>query len=363
MIEIDVQLQLDRFTLKLTYKSQAGAIAVLGPSGSGKTSLLEVIAGLRHTSAGRIVVDGEVLADGACKFSMKPERRRIGYVPQDSVLFPHLDVRGNVRFGLTRLNLQSPEGERRFQEAVEILEIGPLLSRLPYSLSGGERQRVALARALATGPRLLLLDEPLAALDTGFKERILPYLLRVRAMRTRMIYVTHNVGEAVALTDEAIVLRAGQVEAQGASREVLTYSALAPIDPDVRFDNVLDGTISARDPDEGTAVLSLECGGHLVVTAAPDLVPGVRATFTVCAEDVLVATHSLDGISARNVLDARITAVEYQERQVLLRADVSGCGWRAMVTRGAARSLGLTEQAEGRPVWLVVKTHAVRRLR
>jgi molybdate transport system ATP-binding protein len=363
MIEFDVQLPLDRFTLKVNHKSESVAIALLGPSGSGKTSLLEVIAGLRRMTAGRILVDGEVLTDTARKVSMKPERRRVGYVPQDSMLFPHLDVRGNVRFGLKRTGGDSAEGELRFREAVEILEIAPLLSRRPYTLSGGERQRVALARALVTAPRLLLLDEPLAALDIELKERILPYLLRVRAMKTRMVYVTHNVGEAIALADEAIVLREGGIEAQGAPREVLRFSALASIDPQVRFDNVLDGVISARDDDEGTATFSPAGGGHLVVTATPDLVPGVRATFTVSAEDVLVATHALDGVSARNVLEATIVAVERLERQVLLRADASGCEWTAKVTQGAARSLGLSEDAEGRPVWLVVKTHALRRLR
>ena len=360
MIEIDVELPLDRFALKVRHRSGASAIALLGASGSGKTSLLEVIAGLRRVTAGRIVVDGEVLTETARKVSLKPERRRVGYVPQDSLLFPHLDVRGNVRFGQKR---RGAESERGFQEAVEILEIGPLLSRRPYSLSGGERQRVALARALATAPRLLLLDEPLAALDMELKERILPYLFRIRATKTRMIYVTHNVGEAIALADEAVVLREGCVEARGAPRELLAMSALGSMDPEVRFDNVFDGTISARDDEEGTATFSPARGGCLVVTATPDLVTGVGATFTVAAEDVLVATHALEGISARNVLEARLVSVDCQERQVLLRADVSGCEWTVKVTQGAARALGLTEGAEGRRVWLVVKTNALRRLR
>jgi molybdate transport system ATP-binding protein len=360
MIEISVRLPLDRFALEVRHRSEAAAIALFGPSGSGKTSLLEVIAGLRRASTGRVVVDGEVLADSSRRVWVRPERRRVGYVPQDSLLFPHLDVRGNVRFGLKDRGV---EGERRFQEAVEILEIGALLSRRPYSLSGGERQRVALARALATAPRLLLLDEPLAALDVELKERILPYLLRVRATQTRMLYVTHNVGEAIALADEAIVLRGGVVEASGTPREVLTLAAVASTHPQVRFDNVLDGTIAARDDAEGTVTLALPGGGHLVATAAPDLVPGARATFAVSAEDILVATRSLDGISARNVLEGKITAVDRPERRVLVRAEASGREWSALVTQGAARALGLTEAARGRPVWLVIKTHALRRLR
>jgi molybdate transport system ATP-binding protein len=360
MIELDIQLPLDRFALRVNQKSDAAAIVLFGPSGSGKTSLLEAIAGLRRLSAGRIVVDGEVLTDSARKYSMKPERRRVGYVPQDSLLFPHLDVCGNVRFGLKR---STAEREDRFKEAVEILELGALLSRLPYSLSGGERQRVALARALATGPRLLLLDEPLAALDVELKERILPYLLRIRSMKTRMLYVTHNVGEAIALADEAIILREGRVEVHGAPRKVLTLDALGSMDPQVRFDNVIEGTIAERDDEEGTATLRPACGAHLFVAAAPDLVPGVRVTFRVSAEDILVATHSLEGVSARNVLPAIIARVERQERQVLVWANVSGFDWTAKVTQGAARALGLSEQSKGRSIWLVIKTQALRRLR
>jgi molybdate transport system ATP-binding protein len=360
MIEIDVQLPLDRFTLEVNHTSRAAAIVLFGPSGSGKSSLLEVIAGLRRVSAGRVVLDGEVLTDATRRFSMRPEHRRIGYVPQDSMLFPHLDVRKNVRFGLKR---KGAEGERRFEEVVGMLEIGPLLSRLPYTLSGGERQRVALARALATEPRLLLLDEPLAALDMELKERVLPFLLRVREDKTRMLYVTHNVGEAIVLAEEAIVLREGRVEVHGTPREVLTFGALASIDPQVRFDTVVDGTIADRDEEDGTAVLSTARGGRVIVTGAPDLVPGVRATFTVSAEDVLVATRLPEAISARNVLDARITAVERRDRQVLLRADASGCEWTAKLTQGAARALGFGEESVGRPVWLIVKTHALRRLR
>jgi molybdate transport system ATP-binding protein len=360
MIAIDVRLPLDRFVLQVSHASDAHAMVLFGPSGSGKTSLLEVVAGLRRAAEGRIVLDGDVLTDTARKLSRKPERRRVGYVPQDALLFPHLDVRANVRFGLKG---SSAEGERRFQEAVEILAIAPLLSRRPYSLSGGERQRVALARALAVGPRLLLLDEPLAALDVELKERILPYLLRLRALSTRMVYVTHNVGEAIALADEAVVLREGRVAAHGPPRDVLTLGRLASMDPQARFDNVVEGTIASCDDEDGTATLRPVRGVPLVVTAAADLVPGARATFTVLAEDVLVATHPLDGVSARNVLEARIARVERDEREVLVRADASGYEWTAKITQAAERALGLDQESEGRPVWLAIKTHAIRRLR
>ncbi len=175
MIELDFRLPLAPFTLDVSARLEGNAVAVLGPSGSGKTSLLEVIAGLRRGAAGRVALDGQVFLDSESGRFLGPEERRIGYVPQDSLLFPHLDAAGNVRFGLKR-----GAGEKTFAEAVSILEITPLLSRYPATLSGGERQRVALARAVATEPRLLLLDEPLAAVDVELKGRILPYLLRIR---------------------------------------------------------------------------------------------------------------------------------------------------------------------------------------
>src|SRR5262249_45124913 len=189
---------------------------------------LETIAGLRPRAAGRIAIDGEALLDSTQGVHVPPEHRRIGYVPQDALLFPHLNVARNVRFG-------PPAGaasDRIFEDAVSILEIRPFLGRCPATLGGGEKQRVALARAIATGPRLLLLDEPLAAVDVAHRERILPYLLRIQnEMRLPFIYVTHNAGEAEALAAEAILLRDGKVAGPGGPADVLpagTRSAGGP---------------------------------------------------------------------------------------------------------------------------------------
>src|SRR5262245_37056704 len=198
--------------------------AILGPSGSGKTSLLEVIAGLRTGAEGRVVIDQTTFLDSGEGVRLAPERRGIGYVPQEPALFPHLVVRDNVRYGLR----DAIGAGRLFDETIALLEIGPLMHRFPRTLSGGEAQRVALARALVTRPRLLLLDEPLAALDAELKGRILPYLMRVRdESKVPMLYVTHHAGEALALADEALVLRAGRVEVKGPAREVLSPSLLA----------------------------------------------------------------------------------------------------------------------------------------
>jgi molybdate transport system ATP-binding protein len=357
LIAIDVRLPLASFTLEVALSLQGGAVAVLGPSGSGKTSLLEVLAGLRPNASGRVKVDGATLLDSSARVALRPEERRVGYVPQDSLLFPHLDVADNVRFGLR----PGPNAERAFSETVAILEVGPLLSRFPATLSGGERQRVALARALATEPRLLLLDEPLAAVDLERRERILPYLMRVRDERKiPFLYVTHNAGEAGLLAREAVLLRQGKVAAHGPVEEVLRSESLPLLDPEIRFENVLDGTVESRNERNGTARLRLPAGGHIVVPAGGAPPPGERGLYAVAPEEILVSTHPLDGVSARNVLAGSVEAVDLAGREALVRVRAAGADWRTRLTPEAARELGLVP---GSSVWLAVKTHAFRPLR
>jgi molybdate transport system ATP-binding protein len=201
VIEIDIQLPLASFTLNVQTTLREQVTAIVGRSGSGKTSLLESIAGLRPRARGRVVIDGDDIS------ALPPERRRVGYVPQDLALFPHLDVRGNLLFG----------GSAHFDDVLEMLELAPLLDRAPALLSGGERQRVALGRALMTAPRLLLLDEPLASLDHPLRDRILLLLRRVRDLGIPMLYVTHQPDEAAAIATWSVLLNAGRIAAAGAS--------------------------------------------------------------------------------------------------------------------------------------------------
>jgi len=353
VIELYVTLPLPRFRLQVAASLSADTVAVLGPSGSGKTSLLETIAGLRSQATGRISIRGEVVMDTAAGVFLPPERRRIGYVPQDSCLFPHLDVAGNVRFGM-----RSGDGaDALFDEAVAILEIAPLLARSPSAISGGERQRVALARAIATAPRLLLLDEPLAAVDPALKGRILPYLLRVRdRLQIPFLYVTHNAGEARAVAREAIVLREGALTFAGAPDEALRSTSL--VDPEARFDNILSGTFGvARGVREPTA---LRVGQSLFAVPADESArPGAGAVFSVAPEDVLVSTRPLEGISARNVHPGRVISCETSGATAWPRIAAAGIEWTARLTRASAEELGLKA---GLDVWIAVKSHAFRRL-
>ena len=353
MIDLDVSLPLARFPLRIETTLSGQAVAVLGPSGAGKTSLLECIAGLRRKASGRIVVSGTTVMDSGRRMFLPAERRRIGYVPQDALLFPHLTVEDNVRFGMRR----GAAGESLYRESVAILEIGDLTQRYPATLSGGERQRVALARAIATEPRLLLLDEPLAAVDQQLKGRILPYLLRIRdELRIPFLYVTHNAGEARTVAKEAIVLREGGVAFAGPSDEALR--SVTVIDPEARFDNVLAGVLDAETALGETA--SLRVGSAVFAVPAEEAQAPGRAVFAVAPEDVLVSTKPLAGVSARNVRPGAVISREVSGATAWIRIGSVGLEWTARLTLAAADEL---ELLPGSPVWIAVKSHAFRRLR
>jgi molybdate transport system ATP-binding protein len=211
-----VVLPLAGFELRVEELECSGPVTgIFGPSGSGKTSLLELIAGLRPPTSAFIALDSTVLTDTARRLAVPPRARRVGYVPQDLALFPHLTVRRNVTFGARFGGVGAHDGGEEggeFDHVVELFEIRPLLERSIGDLSGGERQRVALARALLVSPRLLLLDEPLATLDRRLKDRIRPYFERVRdELRVPILYVTHDREEAAAMCDEIVYLERGQV--------------------------------------------------------------------------------------------------------------------------------------------------------
>ncbi|MBI2388013.1 MAG: ATP-binding cassette domain-containing protein [Deltaproteobacteria bacterium] len=339
MIDLDMRVDAGAFRLEVRARVDADVLAVLGPSGSGKSTLLEAIAGLRR-AFGTITIGGERLRD--LDLDLPPERRRVGWVPQEVALFPHLDVAANVAFG-------ARGHERQQHDAIETLELGPLLRRMPETLSGGERQRVALARALAAAPRVLLLDEPLAAVDFEHRARILPWLLRVReASGVPIIHVTHDLGEASALATHALILRAGRVHAVGPIAEAIAaaYSAI----PDLALDNVLLGEVHP----EGT--LTLTGGARLAV---PRTDPLGRATYAISADELIVATQRPVGISARNVVEARVLAVDAVDRDAIVRVSALGTELRAKLTDTAVDELAL---AVGVEVYLVMKTHALRRV-
>lgn len=221
-----LRLPLATFALEVDVVLAGRVTAIFGASGAGKTSLLEIIAGLRRPVAGAVRLDGVTLTDAAGKIFVPPEQRAVGYVPQEGALFPHLTVRQNLEFGRSRAGAE-PSAGLTFAHVTEVLEIAGLTERRVPTLSGGERQRVALGRALLAAPRLLLLDEPLAGLDAALRDRLLPYLARVRdEFAIPMLYVTHAPDEVMALCDDVLVLAAGRVEQRGAPAEVFEAGAV-----------------------------------------------------------------------------------------------------------------------------------------
>jgi molybdate transport system ATP-binding protein len=216
-----VRLAQGGFTLDMSDAAEVEVLGLFGPSGSGKTSLLEVIAGLRQPQAAQVKVGDDVLLDTDRGVNLPPHRRHVGYVPQDGALFPHLDVRRNIMYGADARHA-ARGGRPDIDHIYHTLDIGDLLARRIHDLSGGERQRVAIARALVSSPRILLLDEPLTGIDRGRKDRILPYLLRIRrGLHVPLVYVTHDAVELAEIADRVLRLEDGRLLDAGAPETVL----------------------------------------------------------------------------------------------------------------------------------------------
>jgi len=346
-LEIDLELPLDTFDLRLDLSLEVSALGVFGRSGSGKSSLLESVAGLRSNAVGTIRFDGRAWLDSADGTRLRPEARRVGYVPQDDLLFPHLDVRGNLLSG------RRGGGEDEvFDDVCRLLELGGLLGRSPAKLSGGERQRVALGRAVCSRPDLLLLDEPLGSLDLGLRRRILPYLRALRfELGLPMVFVSHDPLEIEALCDEVIVIEEGRLLAQGRAAEVL-------LRPDVmtlavsEWENVLEATVEVADED-GEA--RLRVGPHALHVSPFAGAAGDRVLVAVAASEVIVAIGSPRGLSARNQLAAEVVEIRSRkgERLVMARLEGTDAVVAAAVTRAAVAELGLES---GRSVVLLIKS-------
>ena len=236
---VQVRLQLGHFSLEVDVALSGRVTAIFGASGAGKTSLLEVIAGLRRPVAGAIRVEGKMLTDVGSHRYAPPERRSVGYVPQDGALFPHLSVRKNLLYGYDATKSRPPG--LNFEHVTAVLEIAPLTERRIDSLSGGEKQRVAVGRALLAAPRLLLLDEPLASLDEALRERLLPYFLRVRdEFSVPILYVTHSPDEVMALCDDVLLLSNGRVKYHGPPTGLfLPASGIRYVLPPLKPDNLV----------------------------------------------------------------------------------------------------------------------------
>jgi len=348
-----IQCTLGSFSLDIDTQWDAQVAVLFGPSGSGKSTILETLLGLQPRARATLQLAGELLEDSSTGFRLPPEQRGLGWVPQESTLFPHLSVRKNLSFGKKRAG---PQAASIFKQAVEVLEIGSLLDRNVETLSGGERQRVALARALASNPRALLLDEPLAALDRNLRARILPFLLRVRdEFGLPMLYITHDPDEAVLLGETLLVLEEGRVVANGPAREVLWSQAALPLAEALGLENVFDAHVV----ENGSTSSQVRINSGQVLTLGEPLPSGDSVTLAIRAEDILISTVPTDTLSARNVLEATVKRCAPHRGHVHVHLDLHGEEWVARLTPAAVSALDLRA---GKIVYAIVKAQAIQRI-
>lgn len=355
MFSIRAKKRRDGFVLDVAIEvSSPGVVALFGRSGCGKTTLANIIAGLLRADEAHVEIDGVVL-EGAGKY-LPAEQRRVGYVFQDARLFPHLDVMSNLRYGekRARANSRTPI---TLEKIAPMLALEPLLSRRVQQLSGGERQRVALGRALLSQPRLLLLDEPLASLDTARREEVLPYLEKLRdELSIPIIYVSHQFEEVLRLATHVVLMERGKVLSQGSLDDLSLHPELrAIVGPDA-VGSVLRGTVESFDG--GTGLAGVRIGNNSLQLNLRGAHVGSSVRVQLLARDVILATSRPENLSVRNVLTGTVArVVADDEDSDLVYVDVGGPCVLARVTRAASSALGLRS---GLAVWVLVKTVSIR---
>ncbi len=365
--DLQIRLRLPRadFALDIDLRLPAHGISVLfGASGSGKTSVLRCVAGLEQASQARVAVGTEVWQDAPRGIFVPTWRRPVGYVFQEASLFEHLDVQGNLQFGLKRS--KDPAAACALQAAIELLGIGALLHRRTAQLSGGERQRVAIARALATQPRLLLLDEPLAALDHARRQEVLPWLERLRdELHIPMLYVTHSVEEVARLADTLVLLERGKVLACGPVAEVLggggsdVGAALGLQSARLLGDDMgalLHATVAERDA--RWQLLRLDFDGGSLWLRDTGLALGRSVRLRVLARDVSIALEQPRHTSIQNQLTCTVLTIADDAHASQQRVHLQ-CGSATLLARVTARAVDTLALAPGQQVWAQVKSVAL----
>ncbi len=341
------------FTLEANFIAPAGFTILFGRSGSGKTTLLNAIAGLASPDAGRIALDSKVLFDPAAKIDLSPSQRSVGFVFQDLALFPHLTAEENVEYGLAKL----PANTRR-QRSVAILEqmrVGTLAKRKPAEISGGERQRVALARSLVTEPSILLLDEPLAALDAITKSAIIADLRAWNAAHgIPIIYVTHSLEEAFAVGESVVVLENGKIIAHGSPMEVLDAPRQETIAQLAGFENLFEATVAAVHEARGTMMCALSGTALELEVPLARMQTGAAMRVAIRAGDIMIARDRPHDISARNVFPGVVAAIRIEGHRAIVSVE-AGQKFEVSLTLGSREDLHLQPGAQ---VWLVIKTYS-----
>jgi len=347
-LTVDIERRLGAFQLRIAFEAGEGVTALFGRSGAGKTSVVNAIAGILRPDRGRIVINGEPVFDSERGINVATPRRRIGYVFQEGRLFPHLNVRQNLRY--SRLFSRAPEPSGHLDRVVALLGLAQLLERRPGNLSGGEKQRVAIGRALLSRPRLLLLDEPLASLDAHRKSEVLQYIELMREeIRIPIVYVSHAVEEVVRLADTVVLVSAGEVAAIGAAEEVMGRSDLRTS----AFEGgaVIDAKVIEQDMQHDLATLEFD-GGTLIVTNVDALI-GEPVRVRVRARDVSIALERPQRISIQNIFRGTVAEIGPERGGIVdVSVTVGAVTLRSRITVRSARQLCLVPGLE---VYALVK--------
>ena len=347
-LSVDIRHQFPGLDLNVAFEAPTGVTALFGPSGCGKSTTVNAIAGLMRPDSGRIVLDGRALYDSDRRIDLPPQARRIGCVFQDARLFPHMTVAANLRYPA-----RFRKGAARdFDRIVEMLALGPLLNRRPSTLSGGERQRTAIGRALLSDPQLLIMDEPLAALDEARKDEIMPWLERLRdEVQLPILYVSHSVAEVLRLATTVVLMRKGRVAHSGPLTQILADPALAPQLGAREAGALITGTVEAREAD-GMVRVTTSAGPLLL--ADLDAQPGQMLRLRILAHEIILSREAPMGLSALNVLPATVTAVS----DGLVQLKLGDQKALAQVTPRSVEVLGLVP---GTPCFAVIKSVAMAR--
>lgn len=331
-----------------------GVVTFFGRSGCGKSTLVNIIAGLLDPDSGRVALEGNVLLDTERGIDVPPEERRIGYVFQEARLFPHLNVAANLRYAAKRARVLPYVN---LDAVADLLDLGLLMDRRVHQLSGGERQRVAIGRALLSQPRLLLLDEPLAALDAARREEVLPYLESLRdQLAIPMVYVSHNFDEVLRLATYIVLLDCGRAVAQGGVAEMSLNPKLRAIIGADAVGAIIEGTVLGVDSQSGLTRIQVGTG-ELRVQAASGAM-GAQLRVQLLARDLIVATRPPQFLSVRNSLAGVVTSVAHDDANWdLIGIEIGGAEIMARITASSTRELSITP---GLPVWALVKAATLR---
>lgn len=356
MLHATLALERPEFSIEASFDAPTpGITALFGRSGAGKSTVMLMLAGLVRPTRGTITLDGQTLFDSAQGIEQRAEARRLPCVFQDLRLFPHLDVRANLQYGLRRARGDAARIE--FDRIVALLELQPLLHRRCWQLSGGERQRAALGRALLAQPRLLLLDEPMSAFDAPRRAEVLPYLERLRdELALPMILITHQFEDVVRLATHVVLIDQGRVLAQGALPALSLGRELRTLLGQEASGAVLEGRVDSVDTPTGLARVAIG-SGHLLVPGA-GLQPGSTVRVQLLARDLILATQAPQGLSVRNQLQGTITSMAADPpHNVLVHVDAGGAQLLARITEAASHELHLRA---GNTVWVLVKSVSLR---